>query len=439
MMLLRDDPRFAFEQLHGHLRRGLAGAAERFEVVYNLLSLTHNRASASSSRPTRRRRCRASPALAHGATWFERETWDMYGVVFAGQADLRRLLTDYGFEGHPLRKDFPLTGFVELRYDEELKRVAYEPVKLTQDFRNFDFLSPWEAMTTLPGDEKVHLNRLEGRHERPEVSLTRRRRRAETGGRAIEVDSHTINFGPQHPAAHGVLRLILEMKGEVVERADPHIGLLHRGTEKLIEHKTYIQALPYFDRLDYVSPMCMEHSFALATERLLGIEVPERARTSACCSRADARPEPPAERDDLCARLRRDHAGALGLRAARDAAGILRGGRRQPLPRELLPPGGVAKDLPAGWRTKIAAWAQQFPKFLDDLEGLLTENRIFKQRTVDIGVMTAEQAMAWGFSGPCLRASGCAWDLRKSQPYESMTGWNSTCPSARMATATTAT
>ena len=208
----------------------------------------------------------------------------MYGIVFDGQPDLRRLLTDYGFEGHPLRKDFPLTGYVEVRYDEERKQVVYEPVKLTQDFRNFDFLSPWEGMTTLPGDEKVHLNRAGGRRAmsgaeaEPDPVADAARRDAPNAAR-IEVDSHTINFGPQHPAAHGVLRLILEMKGEVVERADPHIGLLHRGTEKLIEYKTYLQAMPYIDRLDYVSPMCMEHSFALAMERLLGIEdVPERAQ-----------------------------------------------------------------------------------------------------------------------------------------------------------------
>jgi NADH-quinone oxidoreductase subunit C len=162
MLLLRDDPRFAFEQCMDVCGVDWPQNPERFEVVYNLLSLAHNH------------RCRVVvttdaatpvPSVAGiwaSATWYERETWDMYGVVFEGQADLRRLLTDYGFEGHPLRKDFPLTGFVELRYDEELKRVAYSPVQLAQEFRDFDYLSPWEAMTTLPGDEKVHLNRLEG-------------------------------------------------------------------------------------------------------------------------------------------------------------------------------------------------------------------------------------------------------------------------------------
>ena len=152
--------------------------------------------------------------------------------LFSEHPDLRRILTDYGFEGHPLRKDFPLTGYVEVRYDDEQKRVVYEPVKLRQDFRNFDFLSPWEGMTALlPGDEKA----------RPRTRSPRRAPMAES-----QIQNFTMNFGPQHPAAHGVLRLVLEMDGEMVERADPHIGLLHRGTEKLIEYKTYLQAVPLF-------------------------------------------------------------------------------------------------------------------------------------------------------------------------------------------------
>ena len=248
--------------------------------------------------------------------------------MFSGQPDLRRILTDYGFEGHPLRKDFPLTGYVEVRYDEDRKAVVYEPVRLTQDFRSFDFLSPWEAMTTLPGDEKVHTARARKRSRQP-------RRRRETMSEtpdiearrprpaSVEIDSHAINFGPQHPAAHGVLRLILEMDGEVVERADPHIGLLHRGTEKLIEYKTYMQAVPYFDRLDYVSPMCEEHAFALAIEKLLGIEVPERGAVDPRAVRRDhPRAEPPAERDDLCAGCRRDHAEPVGVRGTREADGV---------------------------------------------------------------------------------------------------------------------
>ncbi|HXA22851.1 MAG TPA: NADH-quinone oxidoreductase subunit D [Acetobacteraceae bacterium] len=237
--------------------------------------------------------------------------------------------------------------------------------------------------------------------------------------RTVEIDSHSINFGPQHPAAHGVLRLILELDGEVVERADPHIGLLHRGTEKLIEHKTYMQAVPYFDRLDYVSPMCEEHAFALATEKLLGITVPDRGQwirvlfaeitrvlnhlLNLTTYALDVGAITPSlwgfeERE----KLMEFHEAASGAR----------------LHANYFRPGGVSKDLPAGLEQRIADWAGTFPKFVDDLEELLTANRIWKQRTVDIGVINAEQALAWGFTGPPLRASGVPWDLRRSQPYD---------------------
>jgi NADH-quinone oxidoreductase subunit D len=237
--------------------------------------------------------------------------------------------------------------------------------------------------------------------------------------KTVEIDSHAINFGPQHPAAHGVLRLILEMDGEVVERADPHIGLLHRGTEKLIEYKTYIQALPYFDRMDYVSPMSQEHSFVLAIEKLLSIEVPERAKWIRT----------------LFAEITRVLNHLLNLTTYAIDVGaitpILWGFEEREKLMEFYEaasgarmhanyfrPGGVAKDLPTGLEDQIAAWTEDFPGFIDRLEGLLTENRIWKQRTVDIGIMSAEQALAWGFTGPCLRASGVPWDLRRAQPYE---------------------
>ncbi len=237
--------------------------------------------------------------------------------------------------------------------------------------------------------------------------------------RVVEIDSHAINFGPQHPAAHGVLRLVLEMDGEVVERADPHVGLLHRGTEKLIEYKSYMQALPYFDRLDYVSPMCEEHAFALATEKLLGIEVPARAKwirtlfaeitrilnhlLNITTYGLDVGAITPVmwgfeEREKLL----EFHEAASGAR----------------LHANYFRPGGVAKDLPAGLEERIADWAEAFPKLVDDLQTLLTGNRIWKQRTVNIGAIGAEDALAWGFSGPCLRASGVPWDLRRSQPYD---------------------
>ena len=241
----------------------------------------------------------------------------------------------------------------------------------------------------------------------------------QTVRQVIEVDNHTINFGPQHPAAHGVLRLILEMNGEVVERADPHIGLLHRGTEKLIEHKTYLQALPYFDRVDYVSPMCMEHTWVLAQEKLLTVQVPERARwirtmfaeitrilnhlLNVTTYALDVGAITPSlwgfeEREKLL----EFYEAASGARYHGNYFRV----------------GGVARDLPAGLEERIAAWAETFPTFVDELEQLLTGNRIWKQRTVDIGIMTPEDALAWGFSGPCLRASGVPWDLRKSQPYD---------------------
>ncbi|MGE5503769.1 MAG: NADH-quinone oxidoreductase subunit D [Actinomycetota bacterium] len=234
-----------------------------------------------------------------------------------------------------------------------------------------------------------------------------------------QIQNYSINFGPQHPAAHGVLRLILEMSGEVVDRADPHIGLLHRGTEKLIEHKNYVQSVPYFDRLDYVGTMNQEHAFVLATEKLLGIDIPERAkwiRTLYCeigrqlnhllnvtAFVFDVGGMTPLlwgfeEREKLMEFYER----ACGAR----------------LHANYFRPGGVAFDLPAGLLEDIAEWCETFPKVLDDIETLVTENRIFKQRTVDIGIVTPEQALDWGFTGPNLRACGIAWDLRKSQPYE---------------------
>lgn len=236
---------------------------------------------------------------------------------------------------------------------------------------------------------------------------------------AVELKNMTLNFGPQHPAAHGVLRLILEMDGEVIERADPHIGLLHRGTEKLIEHKTYLQAVPYMDRLDYVSPMCQEHAYALAVEKLLGCGVPPRAQyirvmfseitrilnhiLNVTTQAIDVGATTPLlwlfeEREKMLEFYER----ASG---ARFHSAYFR-------------PGGVARDIPKGMLEDISEFIDGFPKYLDDVEGLLTENRIFRQRMVDIGVVTAEQALDWGFSGPMLRGSGIAWDLRKSQPYD---------------------
>ncbi len=232
-------------------------------------------------------------------------------------------------------------------------------------------------------------------------------------------DPFTINLGPQHPAAHGVLRLILDMDGEVVERADPHIGLLHRGTEKLIEHKTYTQALPYFDRLDYISPMASEQCFSLATEKLLGITAPERAQ----CIRVLF-----SEITRLLNHIFAVTTFALDLGAITPALwgfeereklmGFYERVSGARMHANYIRPGGVAKDLPDGLLDDIEAFCSPFLKLLDDLENLLTENRIFKQRTVDIGVITKAEALDWGLSGAILRATGVPWDLRKSQPYD---------------------
>ena len=228
-----------------------------------------------------------------------------------------------------------------------------------------------------------------------------------------------LNFGPQHPAAHGVLRMVLEMDGEVIDRADPHIGLLHRGTEKLIEHKNSVQAVPYFDRLDYVAPQNQEHAFVLATEKLLGIEVPLRGQyirvlyaeigrvLNHILNVASYAMDVGAMTPMLWMFEDREHLMEFCERVS---------GARMHM--AYFRPGGVASDMPDGLADDIAAWCERFPQMIDDCETLLTENRSFKQRTVDIGVITAEEAMDWGFTGPNLRACGIPWDLRKSQPYD---------------------
>ncbi|MEO0681205.1 MAG: NADH-quinone oxidoreductase subunit D [Pseudomonadota bacterium] len=234
-----------------------------------------------------------------------------------------------------------------------------------------------------------------------------------------KIRNFNINFGPQHPAAHGVLRMVLELDGEIVERVDPHIGLLHRGTEKLMESRTYLQNLPYFDRLDYVAPMNQEHAWCLAIERLVGVEVPRRAQLirvlfceigrilshllNVTTQALDVGALTPPlwgfeEREKLMVFYER----ACGAR----------------LHAAYFRPGGVHQDLPPELCADMLAWTESFPEILDDLEGLLTENRIFKQRNVDIAVVSKEEVQAWGFSGVMVRGSGLAWDLRRAQPYE---------------------
>ena len=229
----------------------------------------------------------------------------------------------------------------------------------------------------------------------------------------------TINFGPQHPAAHGVLRLVLELEGEIVERVDPHIGLLHRGTEKLIEHKTYLQALPYFDRLDYVAPMNQEHAFCLAIEKLMDIEVPRRAQFIRV----------------LYSEIGRILSHMLNITTQAMDVGALTppvwgfeereklmvfyeracGSRMHAM---YFRPGGVHQDLPPALINDMLNWCDQFSPKLNDIETLLTGNRIFKQRNVDIGVVSKQDCYDWGFSGIMVRGSGIPWDLRRNQPYE---------------------
>jgi len=235
----------------------------------------------------------------------------------------------------------------------------------------------------------------------------------------VQIKNYTLNFGPQHPAAHGVLRMVMELDGEIVERIDPHIGLLHRGTEKLIEHKTYMQAMPYFDRLDYVAAMSQEHAFVLAAEKLLGCEVPERAQyirvlfceisrilnhiMNVSAQAMDVGATTPmlwafVERETLMEFYER----ASGARMHAAYFRI----------------GGVHQDITPELEADIRTFIDHLPAVLDDVEALLTDNRIFKQRNVDIGVVSQEDAMAWGFSGVMLRSTGLAWDLRKSEPYD---------------------
>jgi NADH-quinone oxidoreductase subunit D len=229
----------------------------------------------------------------------------------------------------------------------------------------------------------------------------------------------TINFGPQHPAAHGVLRLVLELDGEVVERVDPHIGLLHRGTEKLIEAKTYLQAIPYFDRLDYVAPMNQEHAFCLAVEKLLGMEVPIRGQLIRVLFSEIGR----ILSHLLNVTTQAMDVGALtpplwGFEEREKLMVFYERASGSRMHAAYFRVGGVHQDIPQQLVNDIRAWCDPFLKVVDDLDRLLSENRIFKQRNVDIGIVTLEEAWAWGFSGVMVRGSGSPWDLRKSQPYE---------------------
>lgn len=236
----------------------------------------------------------------------------------------------------------------------------------------------------------------------------------------VAIQNYTINFGPQHPAAHGVLRLVMEMDGEVIERIDPHVGLLHRGTEKLCEYKTYTQALPYMDRLDYCSPLCMEHSFVLAVEKLLDLEVPIRAQYLRVFF---------AELTRICNHMLNlgSHVMDVGamtpnlwmFEIREDCMGFFERMSGARMHHNYLRPGGVHQDVPLKLLTDIADWLDtRLPQLFGDAISLVAENRIFKQRNVDIAIVSREDALKWGFSGPMIRAAGLPWDLRKSQPYD---------------------
>lgn len=234
-----------------------------------------------------------------------------------------------------------------------------------------------------------------------------------------DIRNFTINFGPVHPAAHGVLRLVLELNGEVVERVDPHIGLLHRGTEKLLEHKTYLQGIGYFDRLDYVAPMNQEHAFCLAIEKLAEIPVPKRGSYVRVLYSEIGR----ILSHLLNITTQAMDVGALtpplwGFEEREKLMGFYERASGARLHAHYFRPGGVHQDLPQELIDDIAAWCDAFPQALADIETLLTDNRIFKARNVDIGVVSKEDALAWGFSGIMVRGSGMAWDLRRAQPYE---------------------
>jgi NADH-quinone oxidoreductase subunit D len=234
------------------------------------------------------------------------------------------------------------------------------------------------------------------------------------------ISNYTINFGPQHPAAHGVLRMVMELDGEIIERIDPHVGLLHRGTEKLIEHKTYLQALPYFDRLDYCSPLAMEHSYVLAIEKLLNLAVPIRGQYLRVLF---------AELTRICNHMLNlgSHVMDVGamtpnlwlFEIREDCLNFFERASGARMHAAWFRPGGVHQDVPEKLLVDIGEWLDtRLPTLFEDAMSLVVDNRIFKQRNVDIAIVSKDDAVKWGFSGPMIRGSGIAWDLRKSQPYD---------------------
>ena len=366
---LAADPALSYDFLTDICGVDYPDREKRFEVVYHLYSIGRNT------------RLRLKTAVGEGevlstvesvwkaATWFEREAYDMLGLTFEGHSDLRRILTWDGYEGHPLRKDFPVKG---------------------KDFEHYEMPAELpDAFSTMP--EEVEGERL-----------------------------MTLNMGPQHPATHGVLRLVLKLDGEVIRDAVPYLGHLHRGVEKLAEHMTYTQAITLTDRLDYTAGICNNLSYILAVEKLLDIEVPKRAQYIRVMM---------AELQRIAAHLLwlATHALDMGAMTALfycfrereqviDILEDITGARLTP---SFLRIGGLAADLPEGIEEKIQAFLDDFPRRMREYETLLTKNIIWLRRTKGVGVISPEEAINWGLTGPVIRGSGVKWDIRKAIPYSS--------------------
>jgi len=366
---LRDDPDLAFDFLTDICGVDYPQREERFEVVYHLYSMRRNKRLRIKASVSDGEALSTVESIWKAANWLEREVYDMLGVPFEGHSDLRRILTWEGYQGHPLRKDFPLRG---------------------EDFEHYEV--PAEPPDVIP-------------------------KFPDTGeGQRYMI----LNMGPQHPATHGVLRLVLKLDGEVIVDAIPYIGHLHRGVEKLAENMTYTQAVTLTDRLDYTAGISNNLAYILAVEKLLGIEVPKRAQYIRVML---------AELQRIAAHLLwlATHALDMGamtvlfytFRERETVLDILERVTGARLTPSFLRIGGLAADLPDGIEGRIRAFLEDFPRRIHEYETLLTENIIWLKRTKDVGVITADEAINWGLTGPVLRGSGVRWDIRKVFPYSS--------------------
>jgi len=367
--LLAEDPALSFNFLTDICGVDYPDREKRFEVVYHLYSIGRNTRLRLKTAVGEGEALSTVESVWKAATWLEREVYDMFGLTFDGHQDLRRILTWEGYKGHPLRKDFPIKGENFDRYE-----VTTEPP---------------DAFSTMP--EEV------------------------TGEQQM-----TLNMGPQHPATHGVLRLVLKLNGEVILDAVPYLGHLHRGVEKLAEQMTYTQAITLTDRLDYTAGICNNLSYILTVEKLLGIEVPKRAQYIRVMM---------AELQRIAAHLLwlATHALDMGamtvlfycFREREQVIDILEhitGARLTP---SFLRIGGLAADLPDGVEAKIEAFLDEFPRRIKEYETLLTKNIIWMRRTKDVGIISPQEAIKWGLTGPVIRGSGVKWDIRKAFAYSS--------------------